>query len=123
MHAARHHENALPQIGARVIEYNGAKVAPTPEHGLLEQQAAAVKAELLAVAAAEVAAVETSMSRKAAVKPFVTSSMQQDAARLLHMGVQATMSTAQELFEGAARHPLSCFVQLLQVAIQAKHGA
>ena len=42
------------QIGARVIEYEGTKVAPTPEHGLLEEQAAAVKADLLAAAVAEV---------------------------------------------------------------------
>ncbi len=49
---------------------------------------------------AELAAVKQRTSKQKPHAPFTTSTLQQEAARRLHMGVKRTMSTAQRLYEG-----------------------
>ena len=46
--------------------------------------------------------VKTKEKRRNATPPFTTSSMQQDASRILNMAAKKTMQTAQQLYEGIA---------------------
>ncbi|MEM7494607.1 MAG: type I DNA topoisomerase [Myxococcota bacterium] len=64
-----------------------------------EQQAHAVKADL-AKAAARVASVVKKPRKRRAAAPFITSRLQQDAARALRFPPSLTMRVAQSLYEG-----------------------
>jgi DNA topoisomerase I len=88
------------QVPAILIEADGAKVSTTPAHGLDQDQADELCSRLQGFKAATLKTLDTVSSDKHPPKPYVTSSLQQDSFGLLGMGVKATMSTAQELFEG-----------------------
>ena len=74
----------------------------SPEHGLSLERAHELTQRLEAAGTATVQEVQCSQQRSSAKPPFRTSTLQQEAARLLGFSVKRTMSTAQELFEGEA---------------------
>lgn len=100
--------NCRPQVTARLVRAHGKRVAATPKEGLSAEAAAAAVADLQAAGQGTVREVQHGKESREAVKPYITSSLQQDAAKLLGMSVKATMSTAQELFESA--RPLNATV-------------
>ena len=88
------------QISAAVTEADGVKVAASVEHGLTEEQAASVTSALKAAGSVKVHAVDKGSRKRTAIKPYITSTLQQDAANLLRMSIKVTMDAAQGLFEG-----------------------
>jgi DNA topoisomerase I len=65
-----------------------------------EATARAIETELKSVADWTVASVTTKEKRRNPVPPFITSTLQQDAARKLSFPVKKTMQVAQKLYEG-----------------------
>ncbi len=84
---------------ARLTHLDGRKLDQfdLPNGALAEAARAAVLADQLTVAR-----VERKRVKRHPPPPFTTSTLQQEASRKLGMGAQATMRTAQQLYEGAA---------------------
>jgi DNA topoisomerase-1 len=83
-----------PPFEARIWRFNGEKAEPKTK-----DEADAIAAELAAGPAA-VASVEKKERRKKPQAPFITSRLQQDAARKLRYTAKRTMALAQRLYEG-----------------------
>jgi DNA topoisomerase-1 len=83
-----------PPFDARIWKFLGEKAAPKTQ-----AEADAIAAELRA-GDAVVASVEKKEQRKRAQAPFITSRLQQDAARKLRYSAKRTMALAQRLYEG-----------------------
>jgi DNA topoisomerase-1 len=83
-----------PPFEARIARWHGEKAEPKTA-----EQAGAIAAELGA-GPAVVSAVERKERRKKPQAPFITSRLQQDAARKLRYSAKRTMALAQRLYEG-----------------------
>lgn len=85
---------------ARLTKYEGNKIEQFSITN--QEQADAVKAKLLKVAKGvlKVSSVERKQRKKHPAAPFITSTLQQEAARKLGFAVQRTMRIAQQLYEG-----------------------
>ena len=83
-----------PPFEARIWRWRGEKAEPTTS-----DEAHAIAAEL-AAGDAVVATVERKERRKKPQAPFITSKLQQDAARKLRFSAKRTMALAQRLYEG-----------------------
>ena len=79
---------------AFLAEKNGKKYEPTKEKEAKDVVKAIKKADL------KIAKVEKKQHKKNPAAPFTTSTLQQEAARKLHMSVKRTMMVAQQLYEG-----------------------
>jgi DNA topoisomerase I len=92
---------APPPFSARLFAFDGVKLKFDGNDPRLESQAAAerVRAEV-EKASWRVAKVETAERRKNPPPPFITSQLQQAAARRLSFAVRRTMQIAQRLYEG-----------------------
>jgi DNA topoisomerase-1 len=90
-----------PQFPARLFSFDGEKLKFDGSDPRLADQAAAdrVRAEA-SQATWTVRSVETSERRKNPAPPFITSQLQQAAARRLGFSVRRTMQIAQRLYEG-----------------------
>jgi DNA topoisomerase-1 len=85
---------------AKLIQYNGDKLK---QFSITQaEQAAAVQAELLQAAQGQllVRSVDKKQRKRNPAPPFITSTLQQEAARKLGFTTQRTMRTAQQLYEG-----------------------
>jgi DNA topoisomerase I len=87
-------DGAPPPFEARIWKFDGEKAEPKTA-----DEANAIKAELEAGTAA-VSNVEKKERRKKPQAPFITSRLQQDAARKLRYSAKRTMALAQRLYEG-----------------------
>ena len=83
-----------PPFEARIWKLDGEKAEPKTS-----EEAHAIKAELEA-GPAIVSSVEKKERRKKPQAPFITSRLQQDAARKLRYSAKRTMALAQRLYEG-----------------------
>jgi len=83
-----------PPFEARIFRWNGEKAEPKTA-----DEANAIATEL-AAGPASVASVERKERRKKPQAPFITSRLQQDAARKLRYSAKRTMALAQRLYEG-----------------------
>src|ERR1044071_353030 len=83
-----------PPFEARIWRWNGEKAEPKTA-----DDAQAIAAEL-AAGDAVVASVDRKERRKKPQAPFITSKLQQDAARKLRFSAKRTMALAQRLYEG-----------------------
>ncbi len=83
-----------PQFGAKVSKFRGEKAAPKTE-----EEAAAITKELEGNKSVVGKVVSKSRKRKAQ-PPFITSKLQQQAARKLRFSAKRTMALAQRLYEG-----------------------
>lgn len=83
-----------PVFDARLVKRNGEAVE------IAEEAAARKIVEQLEGAAFTVASVERREKRRQAPPPFITSTLQQEAARKLRFSVKRTMALAQRLYEG-----------------------
>jgi DNA topoisomerase-1 len=83
-----------PPFDARIWRWHGEKAEPKTE-----ADAKQIAAEL-AAGDAIVASVEKKERRKKPQPPFITSKLQQDAARKLRFSAKRTMALAQRLYEG-----------------------
>ena len=83
-----------PPFGAKIWRWKGEKAAPKTQ-----AEADEIATELR-TGAAVVAAVEKKERRKKPQAPFITSRLQQDAARKLRYSAKRTMALAQRLYEG-----------------------
>lgn len=83
-----------PPFEARIWRWKGEKAEPKTQ-----AEATEIAAEL-AAGAAVVATVDKKERRKKAQAPFITSRLQQDAARKLRFSAKRTMALAQRLYEG-----------------------
>jgi len=83
-----------PEFGARIWKWKGEKAEPKTK-----DEADAIANELRA-GDAVVASVEKKERRKKPQAPFITSRLQQDAARKLRFSAKRTMALAQRLYEG-----------------------
>ncbi|HTS68272.1 MAG TPA: type I DNA topoisomerase [Terriglobia bacterium] len=83
-----------PVFDARLAKYRG-KDLEIPDQATADRITAAIKAANLVVQA-----VTTREKRKYPVPPFITSKVQQEAARKLHFYAKKTMMVAQHLYEG-----------------------
>ncbi|NVB81000.1 MAG: type I DNA topoisomerase [Kofleriaceae bacterium] len=83
-----------PPFEARIWRWKGEKAEPKTK-----DEADAIAAEL-AAGGAVVASVEKKERRKKPQAPFITSRLQQDAARKLRFSAKRTMALAQRLYEG-----------------------
>ena len=83
-----------PPFEAKIWRWDGEKAAPKTK-----DEADAMATELAAGPAA-VATVERKEQRKRPQAPFITSRLQQDAARKLRFSAKRTMALAQRLYEG-----------------------
>ena len=83
-----------PPFEAKIWRWNGERAEPKTD-----AEAAAIAAELGA-GDATVATVENKERRKKPQAPFITSKLQQDAARKLRFSAKRTMALAQRLYEG-----------------------
>jgi DNA topoisomerase-1 len=92
---------APPPFSARLFAFDGVKLKFDGNDPRLESEAAAerVRAEV-EKASWRVAKVETAERRKNPPPPFITSQLQQAAARRLSFAVRRTMQIAQRLYEG-----------------------
>ena len=95
------HGSDIP-INARLYRIHGEKKDPSkPENGLLPDEVAATAiAGELNTASYSVASVSKRQVKVRPRPPFITSTLQQQAARSLRFSAQRTMSTAQSLYEG-----------------------
>jgi DNA topoisomerase-1 len=95
------HGSDIP-INARLYRIHGEKKDPSkPENGLLSDEAAA--SAIVADLRNADYSVATVTKRQVKIRPrppFITSTLQQQAARSLRFSAQRTMSTAQALYEG-----------------------
>jgi DNA topoisomerase-1 len=85
---------------AKLIHYNGEKLE---QFSIINaEQADAIKAELEKAARGKllVTKVEKKQRKRNPAAPFITSTLQQEAARKLGFTAQRTMRTAQQLYEG-----------------------
>ena len=90
-----------PPFSARLLSFDGQKLKFDGTDPRLENREAAERVrENVAGAAWKVARVETSERRKNSPPPFITSQLQQAAARRLAFAVRRTMQIAQRLYEG-----------------------
>jgi DNA topoisomerase I len=87
-------DGAPPPFEARIWKFDGEKAEPKTA-----DEANAIKAELEAGTAA-VSNVEKKERRKKPQAPFITSRLQQDAARKHRYSAKRTMALAQRLYEG-----------------------
>ncbi len=83
-----------PVLAARLVRCNDAAV------DLGNQEATDTVVRLLQGAAYRVSSVNTREKRRNPVAPFITSTLQQEAARKLRFSVKRTMMLAQRLYEG-----------------------
>ncbi len=83
-----------PPFTAKVFQWDGAKAAPENE------AAAAEMATELSAGSAAVAKVDRKQRRRSPKPPFITSTLQQEAARKLRFAAKRTMRIAQRLYEG-----------------------
>ncbi len=83
-----------PSFTAKLIEKNGKRHRPANEAEALAAEAAVKSASLVA------REVQKKRTKRSAAPPFVTSKLQQEAARQLRMNAKRTMSVAQSLYEG-----------------------
>ncbi len=83
-----------PPFDARIWKWMGEKAAPKTQ-----AEADAIAAELRA-GKATVASIDKKEQRKRPQAPFITSRLQQDAARKLRFSAKRTMALAQRLYEG-----------------------
>lgn len=85
---------------ARLIEYRGEKIEQFSV--VNEKDAFAIQKELLAKAKGKltVSKVEKKQRQRNPAAPFITSTLQQEAARKLGFSAQRTMRIAQQLYEG-----------------------
>jgi DNA topoisomerase-1 len=83
-----------PPFEARIWRWNGERAEPKTA-----AEAEAIAAELRA-GTARVATVERKERRRRPQPPFITSKLQQDAARKLRFSAKRTMALAQRLYEG-----------------------
>ena len=92
------HEQA--RFGAKLYRYQGQKVAQFTFTD--EQQATTARQQLLQAAdgALRVIAVEKKQRKRNPAPPFITSTLQQEAARKLGFSTRKTMQIAQQLYEG-----------------------
>ena len=92
---------APPPFTARLFSFDGEKLKFDGTDPRLADEAAARRVrEDVEKAAWTVASVETSERRKNPAPPFITSQLQQAAARRLGFAVRRTMQIAQRLYEG-----------------------
>jgi len=90
-----------PAFPARLVSFEGTKLKFDGGDPRLENEAAAEKVRANVEGAEwKVARVETSERRKNPPPPFITSQLQQGAARRLGFAVRRTMQVAQRLYEG-----------------------
>jgi DNA topoisomerase I len=93
--------SAPPSFTARLLSFDGQKLKFDGTDPRLENEAAAERVrENVGGAQWKVARVETSERRKNPPPPFITSQLQQAAARRLSFPVRRTMQIAQRLYEG-----------------------
>ncbi|MGD0011206.1 MAG: type I DNA topoisomerase [Terriglobia bacterium] len=83
-----------PPFDARLVKFQG-KDLEIPDQATADRIVNAIKAANLVVES-----VTTTEKRKYPVPPFITSKLQQEAARKLHFTVKKTMMLAQRLYEG-----------------------
>lgn len=83
-----------PAFDAKVLEYRGEKLTIPNEEQARKHAAALEQARF------QVDAVQQKERRRYPVPPFITSTMQQEAARKLRFSVKRTMMLAQRLYEG-----------------------
>src|SRR5271157_2949738 len=83
-----------PPFDARLVKFQG-KDLEIPDQTTADRIVDAIKAAHLVVES-----VSTTEKRKYPVPPFITSKLQQEAARKLHFTVKKTMMLAQRLYEG-----------------------
>jgi DNA topoisomerase I len=88
-----------PPFEARIWRWNGEKAEPKTQ-----TDAEAIATELRA-GSAKVAQVEKKERRRKPQPPFITSRLQQDAARKLRFTAKRTMALAQRLYEGVELGP------------------
>ncbi|MBU0516204.1 MAG: type I DNA topoisomerase [Proteobacteria bacterium] len=86
-----------PPVEARVVRAEGKKLGP---HDIATQDQAHKMAGDLKKAAFVVAAVAKKDRRRQPAPPFITSTLQQEAARKLRLTAKQTMALAQRLYEG-----------------------
>ena len=92
---------APPPFLARLSAFDGEKLKFDGSDPRLPNETAAKKvSDDVSGAVWKVASVETSERRKNPAPPFITSQLQQDAARRLGFAVRRTMQLAQRLYEG-----------------------
>ena len=92
---------SAPSFTARLFSFDGRKLKFDGSDPRLENEAAAERVrENVSGARWTVARVETSERRKNPPPPFITSQLQQAAARRLSFPVRRTMQIAQRLYEG-----------------------
>ncbi len=109
---ARPQEAGAPStMSATLVSLDGRRVATGRDFGddglltgsrdavVLDEAAAVALAARLAGRPGEIAAVETRPYRRSPYPPFMTSTLQQEAARKLRMSADRAMSTAQRLYE------------------------
>ncbi len=90
-----------PEFAARLSSFDGEKLKFDGTDPRLPDEAAAKKVvDDVSRAGWTVSAVETSERRKNPAPPFITSQLQQAAARRLGFAVRRTMQIAQRLYEG-----------------------
>ncbi|HEY1433872.1 MAG TPA: type I DNA topoisomerase, partial [Thermoanaerobaculia bacterium] len=90
-----------PAFTARLSSFDGEKLKFDGSDPRLANEAAAVRVrDDVAGATWKVASVESSERRKNPAPPFITSQLQQAAARRLGFAVRRTMQIAQRLYEG-----------------------
>lgn len=91
---------AKQNFSAKLIEYNAEKIKQFSV--VNESQAADIKKDLLAKSKGKliVSNVEKKQRKRNPAPPFITSTLQQEAARKLNFTAQKTMRTAQQLYEG-----------------------
>ena len=92
---------APPPFTAKLVSFDGQKLKFDGADPRLESEAAAARVrEDVERAAWRVTKVDTSERRKNPTPPFITSQLQQAAARRLGFAVRRTMQIAQRLYEG-----------------------
>jgi DNA topoisomerase-1 len=92
---------APPGFTAKLVSFDGQKLKFDGTDPRLESEAAALRVrEAVERAAWRVSKVDTSERRKNPPPPFITSQLQQAAARRLGFPVRRTMQIAQRLYEG-----------------------
>ncbi|HVE66085.1 MAG TPA: type I DNA topoisomerase, partial [Thermoanaerobaculia bacterium] len=90
-----------PPFTAKLVSFDGQKLKFDGTDPRLESEAAAERVRAEAAGGAwNVARVDTSERRKNPPPPFITSQLQQAAARRLGFAVRRTMQIAQRLYEG-----------------------
>jgi DNA topoisomerase-1 len=88
-----------PSFEAKVVKWNGEKAGQVGLVPKVKEEADEIAAEL-AAGPAVVSSVERKERTRKAQAPFITSRLQQDAARKLRYSAKRTMALAQRLYEG-----------------------